>query len=365
MWRGEVDVACVFLPLAPGCPARRRRPAAAPPAPRARGRRRHRPRIAVDTAHANTQASLSPGPSLSEKASPACSHSARTRREKAKPQVDLFTPRPCPSTRTTRPAAPRRSTTTTATAAAIAPWSSCSRPTSECGGLRERGGVPRPTFFDRRAVFLSPRVSLGRGLVRALNRARADEGTTRTRLLPTLDRGPGGRDTARARAPAKNPSRRTAKPRTPPLTRCPAPNNPLSLSPHNRQWAASMVSEDPEFFDRLLHQQNPDYLWIGCSDSRVPVCAFPLWIRPTGRPTRAPRRARTRRTYAPSSVPHPPTPPPPNTHTTPNHPTNTKTGQPNPRPSPRRHLCPAQRRQPSDPHRHERHVVPRIRRGGP
>jgi len=230
MWRGEVDVACVFLPLAPGCPARRRRPAAAPPAPRARGRRRHRPRIAVDTAHANTQASLSPGPSLSEKASPACSHSARTRREKAKPQVDLFTPRPCPSTRTTRPAAPRRSTTTTATAAAIAPWSSCSRPTSECGGLRERGGVPRPTFFDRRAVFLSPRVSLGRGLVRALNRARADEGTTRTRLLPTLDRGPGGRDTARARARQKPqpPHRQTSHAAAHPLSRPEQPS--LSLS---------------------------------------------------------------------------------------------------------------------------------------
>lgn len=38
----------------------------------------------------------------------------------------------------------------------------------------------------------------------------------------------------------------------------------------NRKWAKHMVQEDPEFFRRLLHVQRPDYLWIGCSDSRVP-----------------------------------------------------------------------------------------------
>src|SRR5512139_3970043 len=37
----------------------------------------------------------------------------------------------------------------------------------------------------------------------------------------------------------------------------------------NRAWAASMRADDPEFFARLARQQNPHYLWIGCSDSRV------------------------------------------------------------------------------------------------
>jgi carbonic anhydrase len=40
---------------------------------------------------------------------------------------------------------------------------------------------------------------------------------------------------------------------------------------NNRRWAASMVSEDPHFFAKLAAQQTPDYLWIGCSDSRVPA----------------------------------------------------------------------------------------------
>jgi len=39
----------------------------------------------------------------------------------------------------------------------------------------------------------------------------------------------------------------------------------------NRQWAARMVAEQPDFFDNLMHVQSPDYLWIGCSDSRVPA----------------------------------------------------------------------------------------------
>jgi carbonic anhydrase len=37
----------------------------------------------------------------------------------------------------------------------------------------------------------------------------------------------------------------------------------------NRAWAAEMTRNDPEFFERLSKQQSPDYLWIGCSDSRV------------------------------------------------------------------------------------------------
>jgi carbonic anhydrase len=43
------------------------------------------------------------------------------------------------------------------------------------------------------------------------------------------------------------------------------------LKANNRAWAARMVSRDPDFFKRLEAQQGPQYLWIGCSDSRVPA----------------------------------------------------------------------------------------------
>ncbi|UFN51130.1 carbonic anhydrase [Roseomonas sp. OT10] len=43
------------------------------------------------------------------------------------------------------------------------------------------------------------------------------------------------------------------------------------LKANNRRWAARKVSADPGFFQRLVGQQAPDYLWIGCSDSRVPA----------------------------------------------------------------------------------------------
>src|SRR5687767_12734786 len=39
----------------------------------------------------------------------------------------------------------------------------------------------------------------------------------------------------------------------------------------NRAWAAEMVRRDPDFFSRLERQQKPEYLWIGCADSRVPA----------------------------------------------------------------------------------------------
>lgn len=39
----------------------------------------------------------------------------------------------------------------------------------------------------------------------------------------------------------------------------------------NREWAATMVERDPDFFRKLAAQQAPEYLWIGCSDSRVPA----------------------------------------------------------------------------------------------
>ena len=43
------------------------------------------------------------------------------------------------------------------------------------------------------------------------------------------------------------------------------------LKANNRAWADRMVAHDPEFFKRLENQQSPQYLWIGCSDSRVPA----------------------------------------------------------------------------------------------
>lgn len=43
------------------------------------------------------------------------------------------------------------------------------------------------------------------------------------------------------------------------------------LLKNNRAWANSIRANDPEFFRNLADQQNPEYLWIGCSDSRVPA----------------------------------------------------------------------------------------------
>ena len=43
------------------------------------------------------------------------------------------------------------------------------------------------------------------------------------------------------------------------------------LFENNRAWAERMIEQDPEFFPRLSRQQSPQYLWIGCSDSRVPA----------------------------------------------------------------------------------------------
>jgi carbonic anhydrase len=43
------------------------------------------------------------------------------------------------------------------------------------------------------------------------------------------------------------------------------------LKANNRAWAARKVAADPGFFQRLVRQQAPGYLWIGCSDSRVPA----------------------------------------------------------------------------------------------
>jgi carbonic anhydrase len=43
------------------------------------------------------------------------------------------------------------------------------------------------------------------------------------------------------------------------------------LFDNNKAWAARIRQQDPEFFATLSHQQSPKYLWIGCSDSRVPA----------------------------------------------------------------------------------------------
>ena len=44
-----------------------------------------------------------------------------------------------------------------------------------------------------------------------------------------------------------------------------------NLFAHNRAWAAQMEAERPGFFTSLVKQQTPKYMWIGCSDSRVPA----------------------------------------------------------------------------------------------
>lgn len=43
------------------------------------------------------------------------------------------------------------------------------------------------------------------------------------------------------------------------------------LKRNNRAWANGKLAVDPDFFKRLVAQQKPEYLWIGCSDSRVPA----------------------------------------------------------------------------------------------
>ena len=43
------------------------------------------------------------------------------------------------------------------------------------------------------------------------------------------------------------------------------------LLEHNRRWAAQIEAERPGFFTKLSQQQSPRYMWIGCSDSRVPA----------------------------------------------------------------------------------------------
>ncbi len=49
------------------------------------------------------------------------------------------------------------------------------------------------------------------------------------------------------------------------------PDNLEDLFAHNRTWAARMERDRPGFFTSLVKQQTPKYMWIGCSDSRVPA----------------------------------------------------------------------------------------------
>ena len=48
-------------------------------------------------------------------------------------------------------------------------------------------------------------------------------------------------------------------------------NDITQLLENNRQWAEDQKNSDPEFFNKLSERQKPEYLWIGCSDSRVPA----------------------------------------------------------------------------------------------
>lgn len=51
------------------------------------------------------------------------------------------------------------------------------------------------------------------------------------------------------------------------------------LLQNNREWSEDIKARDPEFFQTIARQQNPRYLWIGCSDSRVPATQL-VGLRP-------------------------------------------------------------------------------------
>lgn len=55
------------------------------------------------------------------------------------------------------------------------------------------------------------------------------------------------------------------------MTKANNPHELTALFEKNREWVASVTQSDPQFFNRLATQQSPEYLWIGCSDSRVPA----------------------------------------------------------------------------------------------
>lgn len=46
----------------------------------------------------------------------------------------------------------------------------------------------------------------------------------------------------------------------------------------NKEWAARVLAEDPNFFSTIAEKQQPKILWIGCSDSRVPAVKYNIQI---------------------------------------------------------------------------------------
>ena len=50
-----------------------------------------------------------------------------------------------------------------------------------------------------------------------------------------------------------------------------ADESPIDLLQRNRAWSESVKADQPDFFENLAAQQTPQYLWIGCADSRVPA----------------------------------------------------------------------------------------------
>jgi len=48
-------------------------------------------------------------------------------------------------------------------------------------------------------------------------------------------------------------------------------NELQDLLDNNERWADAIKQEDPEFFAKLARQQTPEYLWIGCSEARMPA----------------------------------------------------------------------------------------------
>jgi carbonic anhydrase len=56
------------------------------------------------------------------------------------------------------------------------------------------------------------------------------------------------------------------------------------LFENNRAWASAQLASNPHFFEQLAGQQAPKFLWIGCSDSRVPANQI-TGLRPGERPS--------------------------------------------------------------------------------